>query len=356
MTPDMILSSGTVGTEPLQQTFTISRQTWDSRGCRLAYPRSRSTSPTRPSATTAQPARPRSTVSSMPAIEYHVTSVPAQPTPGAVGGGDDFPGAAGLHGNVARGHPRRRGRRDPARSPSSGRRAPPTTTSASSRSRTICNDDSVFTYDRTVPARGGLLHDPRVPDGDEARASASSSRAPWPSCCARWGSRTPGRGWGTPRGSGTPDTGVWHVTTEELHAWVEVVFPTYGWLAFEPTPSRTNPIANEYQIRSSAARPGRPGCPAGSRRRRVDAPGTTGNPSRLPGQLQNLSRRELSGGLAPGAASGPASTAARAGARRWDSSSCSCWRSASWWRWRSRPSGRCGAGLGCAEPGENRAH
>jgi transglutaminase-like putative cysteine protease len=28
------------------------------------------------------------------------------------------------------------------------------------------------------------------------------------------------------------------VTTEELHSWVEVLFPTYGWLAFEPTPGQ----------------------------------------------------------------------------------------------------------------------
>ena len=39
---------------------------------------------------------------------------------------------------------------------------------------------------------------------------------------------------------------TWHVTTDNLHAWVEVLFPTYGWLAFEPTPGRTNPVAVEY--------------------------------------------------------------------------------------------------------------
>ena len=40
--------------------------------------------------------------------------------------------------------------------------------------------------------------------------------------------------------------GLWHVTTDNAHAWVEVLFPTYGWLAFEPTPGRANPIANPY--------------------------------------------------------------------------------------------------------------
>ena len=43
---------------------------------------------------------------------------------------------------------------------------------------------------------------------------------------------------------GTPDDeGVFHVTTDEAHAWVEMFFPTYGWLPFEPTPTRNNPTA-----------------------------------------------------------------------------------------------------------------
>ncbi len=40
--------------------------------------------------------------------------------------------------------------------------------------------------------------------------------------------------------------GLWHVTTNEAHAWVEVLFPDYGWLTFEPTPGRSNPIAASY--------------------------------------------------------------------------------------------------------------
>ncbi len=38
-------------------------------------------------------------------------------------------------------------------------------------------------------------------------------------------------------------TGVFHVTTDNAHSWVEVLFPTYGWLSFEPTYGRSNPIA-----------------------------------------------------------------------------------------------------------------
>ena len=38
----------------------------------------------------------------------------------------------------------------------------------------------------------------------------------------------------------------YNVTTQNAHSWVEVEFPGYGWLAFEPTPSRSNPIAAPY--------------------------------------------------------------------------------------------------------------
>jgi hypothetical protein len=38
-----------------------------------------------------------------------------------------------------------------------------------------------------------------------------------------------------------------HVTSHDYHSWVEVPFPGYGWLSFEPTPGRTNPVALPYQ-------------------------------------------------------------------------------------------------------------
>lgn len=41
-------------------------------------------------------------------------------------------------------------------------------------------------------------------------------------------------------------TGTRVVTTSNYHAWVEVLFPTYGWLAFEPTPGQSNPLAAGY--------------------------------------------------------------------------------------------------------------
>ncbi|HWL32333.1 MAG TPA: transglutaminase-like domain-containing protein, partial [Gaiellaceae bacterium] len=38
--------------------------------------------------------------------------------------------------------------------------------------------------------------------------------------------------------SGTYEDGGWTVTDHNAHAWVEVWFPGYGWLAFDPTPGR----------------------------------------------------------------------------------------------------------------------
>ncbi|HEX6208273.1 MAG TPA: transglutaminase-like domain-containing protein, partial [Actinomycetota bacterium] len=40
------------------------------------------------------------------------------------------------------------------------------------------------------------------------------------------------------------EDGVFRVTTEQAHAWVEMYFPLYGWLPFEPTPTRDNPTAS----------------------------------------------------------------------------------------------------------------
>jgi hypothetical protein len=52
------------------------------------------------------------------------------------------------------------------------------------------------------------------------------------------------------------------VTTQQAHAWVEVLFPNYGWLAFEPTPSRFNAVAARYAFPIAAAPPASEGRPA----------------------------------------------------------------------------------------------
>jgi transglutaminase-like putative cysteine protease len=51
---------------------------------------------------------------------------------------------------------------------------------------------------------------------------------------------------GFTRGDPLPGADRYSVSTDDLHAWVEVPFEGYGWLAFEPTKGRTNPIASAY--------------------------------------------------------------------------------------------------------------
>jgi hypothetical protein len=41
---------------------------------------------------------------------------------------------------------------------------------------------------------------------------------------------------------------LFRVSAKNAHAWVEVLFPQYGWLAFEPTPTRANPEARAYDF------------------------------------------------------------------------------------------------------------
>ena len=38
------------------------------------------------------------------------------------------------------------------------------------------------------------------------------------------------------------DTGLYRIRNKDLHTWVEVYFPTYGWIEFEPTASE--PVLN----------------------------------------------------------------------------------------------------------------
>jgi transglutaminase-like putative cysteine protease len=62
---------------------------------------------------------------------------------------------------------------------------------------------------------------------------------------------------GTPTGGDLADdgSGTYTLSTRNLHSWVEVPFEGFGWLAFEPTPTRENPVAQPYQNP-----PSDPGC------------------------------------------------------------------------------------------------
>jgi transglutaminase-like putative cysteine protease len=55
-------------------------------------------------------------------------------------------------------------------------------------------------------------------------------------------------------GQGGDDDGTYSVTTNDLHAWVEVPFERYGWLPFEPTPfGMVNPATTSYIFSSDLA-------------------------------------------------------------------------------------------------------
>jgi transglutaminase-like putative cysteine protease len=53
--------------------------------------------------------------------------------------------------------------------------------------------------------------------------------------------------------SGTLDeaTGVWTITDRDAHTWVEVWFPEFGWLSFDPTPGRGS-LDDAYTVSSGA--------------------------------------------------------------------------------------------------------
>jgi transglutaminase-like putative cysteine protease len=50
----------------------------------------------------------------------------------------------------------------------------------------------------------------------------------------------------TPGRLSDPSHDTWEVTLQNAHAWVEVYFSGFGWLSFEPTPTRSNPTAISY--------------------------------------------------------------------------------------------------------------
>jgi len=162
-------------------------------------------------------------------------------------------------------------------------------------------DTSVFTYDINVPAR------------DDSYTLVDFLTVTRTGFCQQFASamavmlRTlglPARvAVGFTAGAFDRETGTWRVTTDEAHSWVEVLFPSYGWLAFEPTPGRNNPVASGYQHPEVVCPSGVPSC--GSRGGAGAAGGATGaqgDTSGLPQQLRNLIDRPI---VRTGSRSGP---------------------------------------------------
>jgi transglutaminase-like putative cysteine protease len=81
--------------------------------------------------------------------------------------------------------------------------------------------------------------------------------------------------------------GVYTVSTDDAHAWVEVLFPGYGWLPFEPTPGPfANPLAEPgtYLNRTAPTQGGSSGGTEGA-----ETPGGNGGGVRgLPPKLRSL--------------------------------------------------------------------
>ena len=345
VTADTLLAAGGPGTEPLEQTFTVEAD--------LGYPWLPAAYPPQQIDVTDTTVRYNASTGTATLDDlldagdlYQVTSARVQPTPEQLATvvfprSPDLPGTSleGIPDDVAAGI------RAIAEQWTEG--------AANDYERILAiqdhlNDDSVFTYDTDVPARADsftilqfLTETKRGFCQQFASAMAMMLRTlGFPTRLAE----------GYTPGERDPNTGAWHVTTEDLHAWVEVQFPTYGWLAFEPTPNRTNPIANGVpepggqlpardtgmSRRREQRRRWTPPAPPGSERPARTA--AEHRPTRVRGCADHPVAADRGPGRAEEGASRPGSSPSRSSEWRWS------------WRSRSRPCERSAVDAVCARP------
>lgn len=172
---------------------------------------------------------------------------------------------------------------------------------------------AIFTYDTTVPARGDSYT--IVDFLTKTRRGFCQQFASSMAVMLRSLGLPARVAVGFTAGTYDPNTRVWRVSTKDAHAWVEVLFPTYGWLAFEPTPGRTNPVAASYQYPSQACASGTGSCETtGSAGGPGRPAGGSGDPS-LPPKLLSLINREqvgaIRGGRNPETLPGPVAASGR---------------------------------------------
>jgi hypothetical protein len=98
---------------------------------------------------------------------------------------------------------------------------------------------------------------------------------------------------------------TWGVMTTDLHAWVEVPFEGYGWLPFEPTPGKSNPVMTTYMTSSSSSdgcRESTGNCSTGGTTKNHKGDGKNPTVQGREGAAGNFNNRPISPGTASSAA------------------------------------------------------
>ena len=105
-----------------------------------------------------------------------------------------------------------------------------------SRSRPGSASSGGFVYDEQPPQAPGRRRSSTSSRTTQARLLPALRRRDGPDAALPRRSRRASRP-ASPAAAGTPPRSGWIVSDRNAHAWVEVWFPGYGWLPFDPTPS-----------------------------------------------------------------------------------------------------------------------